>query len=212
MSQPCDIPATRLRHRAGSVERMNLKSPAKTATLTALTALLAISLSACSLTLSDPGATTPPGPTPAPTTGPDESDGPINGGAFTDGECEDRDVEVKDDGATVILTGHCGVVNVTGSGTTVNIVDADSVLVTGLDNTIISEGAVGAVTISGGTNFYTGDSVGSIKVEGNENNVALNTADEVRLLGDTNFVQWSHGATAAEDSGTGNTVVAASAD
>jgi hypothetical protein len=187
---------------------MNLK----TATLTALTALLAVSLCACSLTLSDPNSTTPPGPTPAPTSAPDEGDDTINGGAFTDGECEDRDVEVKDDAATVVLSGHCGVVNVTGSGTTVNIVDADSVIVTGLDNTIIAEGAVGAVTITGDTNFFTGDSVGSMKVEGNENNVALNTADEVRLLGDTNFVQWSHGATAAEDSGTGNTVVAASGD
>jgi hypothetical protein len=192
---------------------MNLKRTAKTtATLTALTALLAASLSACSLVLADPNATTPPGPTPSPTTSPDESDGTINGGAFTDGECDYRDVEVAQDDTVVVLSGYCGVVNVTASGTTVNIADADSVIVAGANNTIIVEGGAKAVTITSDSNFYTGDWAGSIKVQGNENDVALNAADEVRLLGDSNFVQWSHGATTAEDSGTGNTVIAASGD
>ena len=188
---------------------MNLTN---TASLTALTALLALSLSACSVSVTDPGSTAPPAESPAPTTAPDDSDGTINGGAFTEGACDDRSVEIVDDGANAVLSGHCGVVNITATGSTVTIEDADSVIVTGLDNVIISNGAVGAVTLDGDGNFYTGDSVGSIKVQGDTNNVTLNTADEVRLLGSSNFVTWSYGVASAEDTGTGNTVIAASGD
>ncbi len=183
-----------------------------TLTLTALTAALALSLSACSVAVTDPGATNSPPASSAPSTEPDEGDGTINGGAFTEGVCDDRSVEIVDDGANAVLSGHCGVVNITATGSTVTIEDADSVIVTGLDNVIISDGAVGAVTLDGDGNFYTGDSVGSIKVQGDTNNVTLSTADEVRLLGNSNFVTWSSGAASAEDSGTGNTVIAASGE
>jgi hypothetical protein len=215
MSQHCDIHATRQRHRAGNVECMTSNRIAA-ASLTVLTALVAVSLSACSIAVTDPESTTPPPASPSPTTAPgddsDDSDETINGGAFTDGACDGRDVEVSQDSTVVVLSGQCGVVNVTATGTTVNLVDADSVIVTGTDNTIIVEGAVGAVTITSDSNFFSGDAAGSVKVEGNENDVALNTADEVRLTGDSNFVQWSYGATAAEDTGFDNFVIAASAE
>ena len=211
MSQHCDIHATRRRQRAGNVEGMT-SNRTITASLIALTALLAVSLSACSVAVTDPGSTTPPPGSPSPTDAPDDSDGPINGGAFTDGECELDDFEVVDDASTVLLSGHCGVVSITASGATITLEDADTVNVFGLDNVIIVNGEVGAITIDGDRTSYTGDSVGSVKVQSNDNTVQLGTADEVRVLGNTNFVQWSHGVASAEDSGTGNTIVAASGD
>ena len=211
MSQHCDMPATRSRHPAGSVDDMNInRTHTSRITAAALTALLAVSLSACSVAVTDPEETTPP----APTSAPDESttDDDATGGGFTDGDCDGQSFEVKEDASTVLMTGRCGDISITASGATINLEDADSVNVFGLDNVIIIDGEVTAVTIKGDRTSWTGDSVGSIKVQGNDSTVLLGTADDVRVSGDTNYVQWSHGVASAEDTGTGNTIVAASGD
>ena len=192
---------------------MNVNSIASkrltTTTITALAALLAVSLSACSIAVTDPESTTPPATSPSPTTAPDDSDG---SDTPPDGECDLRDVDVTQDDTVVTLSGACDVVNVTASGTTVNLVDAESVIVTGENNTIIVEGGAKALTITSDSNYYSGDWVGTIKVEGNDNDVALNVTDEVLLIGDSNFVQWSQGAPAVHDSGSDNVVIGPSAE
>lgn len=208
-------PATSQQHRAGNVECMTSNRIA-TATLTVLTAVLAVSLSACSIAVTDPESTTPPASSPSPTSAPDDgsdgSDDPSNDDAFPDGECDLRDVDVTQDDTVVTLSGACDVVTVTASGTTVNLVDAESVIVTGGNNTIIFEGGAKALTITSDSNYFSGDWVGSIKVEGNDNDVALNVTDEVLLIGDSNFVQWSQGAPAVQDSGFDNVVIGPSAE
>lgn len=163
-----------------------------------LSIALVSGLSACSVEVVDPGTTS----FPSPTAGPEDM-----GGEFTTGDCDGKDIEVSEDSSTVVLSGRCGVVNVTATGATVNLESADSVLVVGLENTVIMDDKAGAVTLKGDTNSFNANSVDSIDIQGNGNQVTLNTADVVKLSGDENFVVWTTGAASAEDTGTGNSVV-----
>ena len=175
--------------------------------LAALAALLlAGGLSACTVTVSDPGATEPTGSTP----GTSESAPATNGGQFTNGDCDGRDVQISGDATTSVLTGECGDVTITADDATVTVEHAASITVVGTGNTVIGERLVDAVVLQGAGNSYTGGGVGSIEVDSDENNVVLDDAQAVTIRGDGNFVQWSRGVASAQDSGAGNIVIGAS--
>lgn len=170
--------------------------------------LLAGGLSACTITVSDP-ATEPSGSTPGP--GASESSETVtNGGEFTNGDCDGRDVQISGDGTTSVLTGECGDVTIVADDATVTVEDAASVTIVGTGNTVIGEQLVDAVVLQGSANSYTGGDVGSIAVDSDDNNVVLNDAQGVTIRGGDNFVQWSTGVASAQDSGAGNIVIAAS--
>jgi hypothetical protein len=67
-------------------------------------------------------------------------------------ECEGRNVNVTASGAEVVLNGRCGEVSVLGNRLTVHIGSADSIRVTGADNTVHHAGGEPSVTDIGVNN------------------------------------------------------------
>lgn len=72
--------------------------------------------------------------------------------------CTGQDLDVDEDGSTVIMTGPCGAITVTASWVTVNVDDVERLEVAGDNVTVIAKD-VGAVVVSGSGNLLNLDRV-----------------------------------------------------
>ena len=85
--------------------------------------------------------------------------------------CTGQDLDVDEDGSTVIMTGPCGAITVTASWVTVNVDDVERLEVSG-DNVTVIARDVGAVVVSGSGNLLNLDTVdGAVEDTGRLNEV-----------------------------------------
>ncbi|WP_199422518.1 hypothetical protein [Actinotalea solisilvae] len=85
--------------------------------------------------------------------------------------CTGQDLDVDEDGSTVIMTGPCGAITVTASWVTVNVDDVERLEVSGDNVTVIAKD-VGAVVVSGSGNVLNLDRVdGEVEDSGRLNEV-----------------------------------------
>ncbi|MGV8882002.1 MAG: hypothetical protein ACOH19_07590 [Rhodoglobus sp.] len=177
--------------------------------------LVLVGLSACSLQVRDDAPASPspdasstqkePQTEPEPET---DTDNPVSNGGFSDGDCTGKDVTIDQDGTNAVLSGNCGAITVSASSVFVTVENAESLTVLGtLVDVVVSE-KVGSVSLGGEQNSYNGGDVTTLEVPGSSISVTLNNVGSASISGSNNFVVWSTGAASANDSGTGNTVVA----
>ncbi|WP_051480464.1 DUF3060 domain-containing protein [Cellulomonas sp. KRMCY2] len=112
-------------------------------------------------------------PTPGPHARPADTSGPPtdDSAPYISSTCQDDDLDVTQDDATVLMDGQCATVTIMASGAYLSLDDARSVVVIGDGNTILA-GAVGQVTVSGSDNYLSLDTVkGAVTDEGAGNTV-----------------------------------------
>jgi hypothetical protein len=112
-------------------------------------------------------------PTPRPRAQPSDTSSPSteDSAPYLSSTCQDDDLDVTQDDATVFMDGQCATVTITASGAYLSLGDATSVVVIGDDNTIMA-GVVGKVTVSGSDNYLSLDTVkGAVDDEGVGNTV-----------------------------------------
>ena len=173
-----------------------------------LASLLLAGLSACSFEVRDDSPASPAPSSPQSDPEPEaETDSPVSGGGFSDGDCTGKDVTIDQDETQAVLSGDCGAITVTASSVFVTVENADSVTVQGTLTDVVVSGKVGSVSMGGEQNSYNGGDVTTLDVPGSSISVTLNDVGSASLSGSNNFIAWSTGATSANDSGSGNTVV-----
>ena len=174
-----------------------------------LASLLLAGLSACSFEVRDDSPASPAPSSPQSDPEPEaETDSPVSGGGFSDGDCTGKDVTIDQDETSAILSGDCGAIIVSASSVFVTVENAESVTVLGTLTDVVVSGAVGSVSVGGEQNSYNGGDVTTLEVPGSGVSITLNDVGSASISGSNNFVVWTTGATSANDSGTGNTVVA----
>jgi ribosomal protein L13 len=95
------------------------------------------------------------------------------------------------------------------SGAFVSIESAKKVVMTGEQSTVATNiGSVDSVSVGGSYNSFNGGDAGSVEVSGSNSQVVVTSASTVTVTGDGNFVTWTSGPAAANDTGVGNTIVA----
>lgn len=176
-----------------------------------LIALVLVGLSACSFQVRDDAPTFASPSAPQTESEPEtetKTDAPVSGGGFTDGDCTGEDVTIDQDETQAVLSGSCGAITVTASSVFLTVENAESVTVQGTLTDVVVSGKVGSVSMGGEQNSYNGGDVTTLDVPGSSISVTVNNVGSVSVSGSTNFVAWSTGAASANDSGTGNTVIA----
>lgn len=221
VSRNCDRPAMMRGHPISSVKNM---IRTKLATL-ALLATAGLALTGCSIGITGPDddATSASKPSPSPSTAVDRSDdddaddpdddasGSSGLGSIgvTNGPCAGRSFEVADDDVSLVLTGACGAVVVSGDGVTVNYDGSNSLKLTGDDITVITNGPVGTVEIGGENNSLNGSELESVAISGDLATVLGTRIGSLTVTGSYNTVNWDSGVAAASDTGMGNTYIRA---
>lgn len=143
--------------------------------------LVPLALAACSASIETgddgkaerSGAPTAPEAAEPDETGSDDADGEVAAGGsgaagnpfvgrsdlpVLNSTCTGQDLDVDEDGSTVIMTGPCGAITVTASWVTVNVDDVERLEVAGDNVTVIAKD-VGAVVVSGSGNLLNLDRV-----------------------------------------------------
>jgi Protein of unknown function (DUF3060) len=180
----------------------------------ATSALLAATLSGCSLQVRDAEPEVAPNPSAA--ASPSASNPgttvkvpglPGLDGEFGESECSGEDISIDETASVVVLTGSCGKLTVGASDVVVTVDSTTGLTVTGDRVTVVVTDDAAAVTLSGSNGFLTVGSASSISVGGSGNTVAAEIAGGMTISGSNNYIAWSDGASSASDTGTGNTVV-----
>jgi hypothetical protein len=188
-------------------------TPAAAAALLAATAIL---LSGCSLGVrddraeqrADGGASAPVERESDDASSGSES-GPTTGaGAVSSGDCAGRDLEIDAPDDTVVMTGECGDVRITGAGATVTLDAAAGIEVQADGVTLVLTGDAASFALAGDGGAVTLAGVGSIAIDGTENVVTAVRADEVVIAGTVNTVTWTEGTSDYVDAGAMNIVLA----
>ncbi len=178
----------------------------KTITLTALTAVLALGLSGCTLDLAAPrpapqNQTGKPAEVEATETATD--DVPYTEKVLQ--ECvAGEPVSITEDEANVEFTGVCGDVTITGNYVSANFADAGNVSISGENASVGFTGTVLDVSVVGSWNMVFGNAMGAINVAGSYNSVSATVATAVTVAGSDNSVSWQTGAADGTDTGNGN--------
>ncbi|TBN57494.1 DUF3060 domain-containing protein [Glaciihabitans arcticus] len=173
----------------------------KTPAPLAIAALIAATLSGCAFQLRDPSEVPAGGNTPI-----EQNEESENPGIAASGACDDRAIVVDQDGARLVLTGHCASVTITATDVAVNIETADSVTISGSEITLLAE-EIGDAEVTGMNVAINPDRVESIDLGGEFNTLITKYAGTVTISGDNNIANWDEGAGSATDTGTGNTIV-----
>ena len=171
----------------------------------ALAALFAVTLSGCAFQLRDPSNT--PGSGNKPIEQSEKAPEGDNPGLAANGDCDDRDIVVAQDGARIVLTGHCASVTITGTDIAVNVEEVDTVSISGSEITLLAT-KIGTAEVTGKNVAINPDRIESIELGGEYNTLISKFAGSVTVSGDYNIANWDDGAASATDTGTGNTIVA----
>jgi len=172
--------------------------------------LVLAGLSACSFQVRDNTPASPSSSAPQTQNEPEtetETDNPVSGGGFSNGDCTGKDVTIDEDETSAVLSGDCGAITVSASSVFVTVENAESVTVLGTLTDVVVSGKVGSVSMGGEQNSYNGGDVTTLDIPGSSISVTLNDVGTASISGSSNFVAWTTGATSANDSGSGNTVV-----
>jgi len=174
----------------------------KTIATASIAALLLVGLAGCTFELRDPSKVSEsgaPADTPEGPSGTDSSN-------FGSGACDDRDLVIDEEGSQLVLTGTCASVTITADNVAVNLEMAGEVTVSGNYVTVLAT-EIETATLSGTNIAINPDAIGSIELGGEYNTLTTKSAESVTITGDYNIANWDKGATSAQDTGTGNTVV-----
>lgn len=199
-SRDCDSVATTPRH-----WQHNFKDMKKSFALTALTAVLALGLSGCSLDLISPQPKPVPTAETSPSVEPDaNSDAEASGEMLTQECLAGEPVTLAASDVSVEFTGTCGDVTVTGNNVYANFDAAGNISISGEYSSLGFTGSVLDVNIVGTGNSVFGNAMGAIDVGGSYNSVSASVATAIAASGSDNSISWLEGPADGTDTGTGN--------
>ncbi len=103
-------------------------------------------------------------------------------------ECSD-DMQITQDGAAMVLSGHCGTLTISGDNVNVVLQSADKIVVNGSDCELVTQ-AASSMVVNGNSNVM----------------VVAGTLDSLEIQGDENEIAAKKIVNPVQDSGEGNTV------